>query len=198
MARIKSAWELALERTSDIKSDKDSVRANELKRQGQKIASEYINSSNPEVKDINEALKSYSKDEQREVRKSVVDVLLSQVSLPRDRQFKEKLEATKNGLAALSKNSKKVSGIIDQIAQFFDQYLQYQQQITDQLKQQYEPQLRQKKEQLSRQYGYSVDLKPEQDPEFNQLLKKNLQQLEEQYQQALTKAREELRSFIDW
>ena len=198
MARIKSAWELALERTSDIKSDKDSVRANELKRQGQKIASEYINSSNPEVKDINEALKSYSKNEQREVRKSVLDVLLSQVSLPRDRQFKEKLEATKNGLAALSKNSKKVSGIIDQIAQFFDQYLQYQQQITDQLKQQYEPQLRQKKEQLSRQYGYSVDLKPEQDPEFNQLLKKNLQQLEEQYQQALTKAREELRSFIDW
>ncbi|MFO7850624.1 MAG: DUF6657 family protein, partial [Spirochaetia bacterium] len=136
----------------------------------------------------------YSKEERKEVEKSIFDVLLSQISLPRNRQFKDKLETAKKGLGELTGETKKIGGIVDQIGSFFEQYLQYQEQIREQLKKQYEPQLKKKQEQLSRQYGYSVELNPEQDPEFNQILQSNLEQLEEQYRQALDKARDELRS----
>ncbi|MFO7850758.1 MAG: DUF6657 family protein, partial [Spirochaetia bacterium] len=144
MAHIKSAWEIALERTSDIKSDKSSVRANELKREGQKIASEYVNADSPDPKILTDNVKKYSKEERKELEKSIFDVLLSQISLPRNRQFKEKLETAKKGLGELTGESKKVGGIIDQIGSFFEQYLQYQEQIREQLKKQYEPQLKKK------------------------------------------------------
>ncbi|MFP4617644.1 MAG: DUF6657 family protein [Spirochaetaceae bacterium] len=198
MAHIKSAWEIALERTSDIKSDKSSVRANELKREGQKIASEYVNADSPDPKTLSSRLKEYSKEERKEVEKSVFEVLLSQISLPRNNQFKEKLETAKKGLGELTGETKKIGGIVDQIGSFFEQYLQYQEQISEQLKKQYEPQLKKKQEQLSRQYGYSVELRPEQDPEFNQILQSNLEQLEEQYRQALNKARDEIRSITGY
>ncbi len=196
MARIKSAWEIALERTSDIEGNKESIRAHTLKKEGQRIASEYINADSPDTAKLTDALKSYSKDERKEVEDSLIEVLFSQISLPRNEQFNEKLERSKKALSVLSKNGKKVNALIDQIAQFFSQYLAYREQIKEQLAQQYGPQLKQKAEQLSRQYGYSVELRPEQDPEFNQLLKRNLQQLEEQHQEALDRARDELRSYF--
>ncbi len=196
MGRIKSAWELALERTSDIKGDREAVRAHELKQEGKKLASKFLNADTPDEKILTEGLKEYEKQERKEVENSAFEVLLSQVSLPRDQDFGGKLETVKKGLGALTGKTKRVGSVIDQLSQFFQQYLQYQQQITEQLKQQYEPQLRRKQQQLSKQYGYSVELKAEQDPEFNQILKQNLEQLEEQYQQALSKAREDLRSFL--
>ncbi|MFO7850230.1 MAG: DUF6657 family protein, partial [Spirochaetia bacterium] len=119
MAHIKSAWEIALERTSDIKSDKTSVRANELKREGQKIASEYVNADSPDPKTLSANLKKYSKEERKEVEKSVFEVLLSQISLPRNNQFKEKLETAKKGLGELTGETKKIGGIVDQIGSFF-------------------------------------------------------------------------------
>jgi hypothetical protein len=196
MARIKSAWEIALERTSEIEGNKESIRVNALKKAGRKIASEYINADSSDLLKLTDSLKSYSKEERREVEKSVIEVLFAQISLPRNEQFKEKLEESKKALSSLSKNGKKVSAIIDEIAQFFRQYLEYREQIRERLTQQYGPQLKQKEEQLSHQYGYSVELRPEQDPEFNQLLKRNFQRLEEQYQEALDRAREELRTYF--
>ena len=197
MARIKSAWELAVERTSGIEGNKESVRANELKKEGQKLASKYLNATSPDAEILTEGLKKFSKQERKEVERSVFETLLSQISLPRNNRFQEKLETTKQGLIALLGKNKKLHTIIDQLGQFFQQYLQYQEQIKEQLKQQYGPQLKRKQQQLSKQYGYEVELTPEQDPEFNQLLKQNLEQLEEQYQQALGKAREDIRSFFE-
>jgi hypothetical protein len=197
MARIKSAWELAVERTSGIEGNMESVRANELKKEGQKLASKYLNATSPDAEILTEGLKEFSKQERKEVERSVFETLLSQISLPRNSQFQEKLETTKQGLIALLGKNKKLHTIIDQLGQFFQQYLQYQEQIKEQLKQQYGPQLKRKQQQLSKQYGYNVELTPEQDPEFNQLLKQNLEQLEEQYQQALGKAREDIRSFFE-
>ncbi|MDZ7794762.1 MAG: DUF6657 family protein [Spirochaetia bacterium] len=75
--------------------------------------------------------------------------------------------------------------------------MQHRGQLTEQVKQQYEPQLQQKQQNLTRQYGYEIELKPEQDPEYTQLLQRHMQQLEQQYQNALNEVKEQIRSFYD-
>lgn len=195
MGEIKSSWEIAMERTADIKSDKSSVRNNELKKAGQKIASDFMDSATPKPKEMQTAIKEYKGKEKQIVEKAAVEILLSHISLPRDETFQERLSFVEDGLKALIGKDHQLSSLLQQISQFFSQFLQHQEQLTEQVKQQYEPQLRQKQQNLTRQYGYEIELKPEQDPEFNQLLQRHMQQLEQQYQDALNQVKEQIRSF---
>ncbi|MCF7915298.1 MAG: hypothetical protein K9L66_09035 [Spirochaetaceae bacterium] len=197
MGEIKSTWELAMERTADIKSDKTAVRKNELKKIGQKIASDYMNSDTPEPKNLQKAIKEYKGDERNTVESSAVEILLSHISLPRDENFQERLNYVEKGLKALIGKDSQLSSVLQQVSQFFTQYLQHREQLTEQVKQQYEPQLRQKQQNLTRQYGYEIELKPEQDPEYTQLLQRHMQQLEQQYQNALNEVKDQIRSFYD-
>ncbi len=195
MGEIKSSWEIAMERTADIKSDKSSVRNNELKKIGQKIASDYMDSATPKPKEMQKAIKEYKGEEKQIVEKAAVEILLSHISLPRDENFQERLSFVEDGLKALVGKDHQLASLLQQISQFFSQFLQHQQQLTEQVKQQYEPQLRQKQQNLTRQYGYEIELKPEQDPEYNQLLQRHMQQLEQQYQDALNQVKDQIRSF---
>lgn len=196
MGEIKSSWELAMERTADIKSDKSAVRNNELKKIGQKIASDYMDSATPKPKEMQTAIKEYKGEEKQIVKKAALEILLSHISLPRDENYQERLSFVEEGLKALIGKDHQLSSIIQQVSQFFSQFLQHQQQLTEQVKQQYEPQLRQKQQNLTRQYGYEIELKPEQDPEYNQLLQRHMQQLEQQYQDALNQVKDQVRSFF--
>lgn len=197
MGEIKSSWELAMERTAGIQSDKSAVRKNELKKVGQKIASDYMDSGSPEPKELQKAIKEYKGEEKKAVEKSAVEILLSHISLPRDENFQERLRYVEKGLKALVGKDSRLSSMLDQVSQFFTQFLQHRQQLTEQVKQQYEPQLRQKQQNLTRQYGYEIELKPEQDPEYNQLLQRHMQQLEQQYQDALNQVKDQIRNFYD-
>ena len=196
MGEIKSSWELAMERTADIKSDKSAVRNNELKKIGQKIASDYMDSATPKPKDMQTAIKEYKGEEKQVVKRAALEILLSHISLPHDDTYQERLSFVEEGLKALLGKDHQLSSILQQVTQFFSQFLQHQQQLTEQVKQQYEPQLRQKQQNLTRQYGYEIELKPEQDPEYNQLLQRHMQQLEQQYQDALNQVKDQIRSFF--
>lgn len=195
MGEIKSSWELAMERTAGIKSDKSSLRMNELKKVGQKIASDFMDDTEAKPKKMMEAVKEYSGEEKKAVEKAAVEILLSHISLPRDENYQERLDFVSAGLQAAIGKKGYISEIIGQISQFFAQFLQQKEQLKEQLKQQYTPQLRQKQQSLSQQYGYEMELKHEQDPEFNQLLHKHMQQLESQYQNALNEVKEQIRGY---
>lgn len=196
MGEIKSSWEVALERTADIKGDKASVHANEVKKAGKRIASEYIYADKPDIKNFEKALSEYSGEDKAMVQRGAFEVFLSYISLPQDENYSDALERAQKGLEVLTGNKKDVASIMEQVQQFFGQYLQHRDQLKDQLKQQYEPQLKRKQQELSRQYGSQIELQPEQDPEFNQALQKNMQQLEAQYQQALNQVKEQLTSYF--
>lgn len=195
MGEIKSSWEIAMERTAGIKSDKSSIRQSELKKNGQKIASEYMDAEAAKPDTIKSGLKQYSREESHTVEKAVLEILLSHITLPRNGDFEEKLKRVLEGLRPLLENKRVVQEISSQLSQFMNQFLQHREQLTEQLKQQYTPQLRQKQQQLKKQYGYEVELKHEQDPEFNSLLRKNLQHLESQYQDALGQMKDQIRNY---
>jgi len=195
MGEIKSSWEIAMERTAGIKSDKSSIRQNELKKNGQKIASEYMDAETADPVTITKGLKHYPREERHTVEKAVLEILLSHITLPRNGEFEEKVQRVMIGLQPLLDNKRVIQEISSQLSQFLNQFLQHREQLTEQLKQQYTPQLRQKQQQLKKQYGYEVELKHEQDPEFNSLLRKNLQNLESQYQDALGQMKDQIRNY---
>jgi len=59
------------------------------------------------------------------------------------------------------------------------------------LRQQYEPKLRQKEEELSRRMGREVRLDPLQDPEFVNFYNQNLNALKANYEAVVEQAREQ-------
>ena len=195
MTEIKSALELALERTQNIKSDKETLEANDSRNRGRRLASALINPQEEPGNPLEEIKKASGK-EGRWIKEGFFQVLLANLNLPLDDQYGPKLTKLEKGFQAVIKDRKNVSYVMQQLKQFFEQYLQSRDQVGESLKQQYEPQLREKERALAQQMGATIHLEPESDPDFNAILAKNLSRLEEQYNQALQQAKEELQTLF--
>lgn len=196
MAQIKSALELALENTADIVGDKAAIKRKELEEQGRRLASKFLFDLEATSDELAKALKETKKEDRGPVKTSAIDVLLANITLPREEVDEDLLKRIGEGIAVVTGEKKQAANTLDQLTQFFQQYLQNREQILDHLKRQYQPQLDAKQEALSRQYGQKVALQPEQDPDFMQLLNRNIGRLEEQYQQALDQAKGEIRELL--
>ena len=191
MAEIKSALEIALEKTAGIEGDKETLKANEYKNDGKRLASRFL-SDNEEKVDVSGELKSRADAEGRNVKEGFLHTILANLSLPTDDTYPGRIKKLEEGVHHVVKDKKSVSHLFQQIDQFFKQYLQTRDQVGEQLKQQYEPQLREKERQLAKQMGSQIRLTAESDPEYMNLLHKNLARLEEQYSQALVQVKDEL------
>lgn len=196
MALIKSALELALENTADIVGDKEAIRQKELEERGKRIASKFLFDLEEKNEELAAALKELKKEERKEITRAVVTVFLNNITLPRDEVAADTLNRIGEGLAVVTGEKKKVAGIMEQLAQFFRQFIENRNQIIEHLRKQFQPQLDAKSKALSRQYGRQVNLQPEDDPEFMQHLNHNLGRLEQQYQQALDQAKQDLAKMV--
>jgi len=193
MTEIRSALEIALERTAGIEGDKDTLVANERRNDGKRIASRYLVGDDKKF-DVPSEFKSFSESERFSVREGFFQTLLANLSLPSDDSFSPKLKQLEQGLNLVLKDRRQVAHLFQQVDQFYRQYMQTREQVKDQLKEQYEPQLREKELRMSEQMGSEVHLSAENDPEFVSLLAKNLARLEQQYSQALVQVKDEFTS----
>ena len=91
MAMIKSALEIALERSKDIKMDEAALEANALRIEGKKAAGRYLD--DPESGSLAEKLAQYSKEKRNPVREGMFEVLASQIQLPSSEASVAKLDA---------------------------------------------------------------------------------------------------------
>ncbi len=196
MAFIKSALEIAMERTKDVKSDPETIKASQLIKEGQKLASDFL--FDPKSGDINlkKSLDKYKADERDSFLSGLKKTFLSNIHLPKDDNYKETLNKIGTGLSSVAGNKKSVSVMMEQIGQFYSQYLENKIQLIDALKQQYEPRLKQKEQEIASKYGEQVTLSPEQDPEFMEILKSNLGKMESQYSDSLSQAKLELEKMV--
>ena len=198
MTEIKSALELALERTQDIQGDKDTLRANELKNKGKQLASVFLNPhTDKEEEDPVSQLKSFSGKELTWVKEGFFQIMLANINLPVDTEYQDKIKLIESGLLTVLKEKRQISYMFQQVRQFFDQYLETRDQLEDSVKQQYEPQLREKERLLAQQMGAQIHLAPESDPEFVSLLAKNMSRLEQQYNQALQQVKDQLKQLFE-
>jgi len=173
MGRIKSALEIALERTESVKTDKASIGLYEAKQQGKRLANAFL--ADPS-KNLEDELKKIPKDQRESLRQGIFDVLVPQIALPAVAEDIQRIEAVGKGLRVLISDGRFAAmykQFIQVLSNYFGEVTHYEQAI----RQQYAPKLRQKEEELSRRMGREVRLDPFQDPEFVAFYNQNLNAL---------------------
>jgi len=191
MGVIKTALEIALEKTESIKSDKSGIAQFEAKQQGKKLANEYLAGD----MDLTGELKKAPSSDRDHLKQGVFDVLVTQITLPSSQEDSKKVEKAVKGLELIIK-SKEFSAMAAQLTQILAQYLQESSQYDLAIRQQYTPKLKQKEEELSRRYGREVRIDPMQDPEFIAFYNQHLNALKGNYEPVIEQAREGARKMF--
>ncbi|MDR2303099.1 MAG: hypothetical protein LBE10_00730 [Treponema sp.] len=186
MGKIKSALEIALERTESVKSDKGSISQHEAKNRGKRLANQYLG----EGIGLEAEIKKAPRDEQESLKRGIFDVLSAMIKLPVEEEDLKRLEAVGKGLSLLV-NSNRFVGLYKQLREALSRYLQESAQYEEAIARQYEPKLRQKEEELSRRVGRQIRLDPFQDPEFVAFYNQHMNALRDKYQAAIDRVREE-------
>lgn len=189
MGEIKSALELALEKTKDVKSDPKTLEAHEHRNAGKKLASRLQEEENFDLK---KELKQYSGEHRKWVEEGLFQVVLASISLPASEEDLERLKPLQAGLSVILGNGRELDHLFQQVHGLFKQYLDNRTHLIEQIRNQFSQRMRQREEQLSRQYGTQVQMDPASDPEFSKTLQDNLGRLQEQYQGVLAQVRAEL------
>ncbi len=191
MARIKSAWEIALEKTENLNVDLEKINRDKAVKLGRRICGLYINDIDFTIEKFK---KEYEKAENKElVNEGIVNNLLLNLALPVDNTFNTTLDKLVDIIEILKKDPSELIDLINQIRSFFDQYLNHQTELVNQMKEKFAPVLKQKEAQLQQQYGPDFTYAPENDQEFMKLLDDNLKKLDEQYDQTLVQVKEKIK-----
>jgi hypothetical protein len=193
MGRIKSALEIALERTESVKSDKGSIDQFETRQQGKRAANEFL--ENP-GKNLEGELKKIPKEQQASFKQGLFDVFISQIGLPLSKDDEKRVETLGKGFHAIIPDGR-FSRLFKQFAQLLSRYLDEVARYEEAIRRQYEPKLRQKEEELARRFGRQVQIDPFQDPEFLSFYNQHMNGLKSNYQAAVDQMREETRQCFE-
>jgi dGTP triphosphohydrolase len=187
MAKIKSALEIALEKTESVKSDKTVIGQYNAKQKGKKLANQFLEGN---IKSLEDEIKAEDKEAQASLKQGLFDVFISQIILPAAKEEIDRIEISCKGIYLIT-GSKRFSEMSKQFIQVLNQFLSETVQYEEAIKRQYAPKLRQKEEELSRRLGRNVKLDPFQDPEFIPFFNQNMNALKEKYQAAVDQVKEE-------
>ena len=193
MGKIKSALEIALERTESVISDKNSIGQFEFKQKGKRLANEFLKGT---IKSLEEELKKASGDELISLKQGIFDILISQITLPAATEDLKRVETAGQGLHIIIQD-KRFGEIVKQMGQILKQYLDEAAHYEEAIKKQYAPKLRQKEEEISRRLGRHVKLDPFQDPEFAAFFNQNMNALKANYEGAIDEVRKEARNLFE-
>jgi len=186
MAKIKSALEIALEKTEAVKGNKDSIDQFDTKQRGKKIANTFME----EGGNLAVEIKKTPAGQQESLKQGIFDVLVSQISLPVTKEDEKRIEAAGKGLHAVI-NDSHFAELYKQLLQALSQYLKEVAQYDEAIRRQYAPKLRHKEEELSRRLGREVRIDPLQDPEFVSFYNQNMNALKGNYQVVVEQVKEE-------
>lgn len=195
MSKIRSALEIALEKTESVESNPERIEEEKYTQEGQRLISKYLFEKAYSLDDIQEKITSAQGSRKSYLLAGIAHALVSNISLPQNDLYVESLGSIKEAIESLTPCDD-VKEQFAELDRFFQQYLEQTEQLQKSLAQQYAPKLRQKQQQLAKQFGAMVELTPEQDPEFIDLLSKHRQQLDDQYQQVLDNFKDQLREMI--
>jgi len=191
MGVIKTALEIALEKTESVKGDKTSVNQFEARQKGKKLANAFLGKE----ANIADELKKAQDSDKESLKQGVFDVLSAQISLPAVKDDEEKLKRIGEGLSAII-NNKEFNAMYSQFLEIVSQYLQESSQYEQMIRQQYAPKLRQKEEELSRRMGREVRIDPLQDPEFIAFYNQHMNAIKGNYEPVIEHAKEETRKMF--
>jgi hypothetical protein len=192
MGVIKTALEIALEKTERVKSDKQGIDQFEVKKRGKRLANAFLDGD----ADIVNEIKKTPAQEVENLKQGIFDVLVTQIALPAADTDEKRIEKLGKGLSAVI-NKNEFNEMYKQLTLIFAQYLQEVSQCEQMLRQQYAVKLRQKEEELSRRLGREVRIDPFQDPEFVTFYNQNMNALKGNYEAVVEQVREKTRQMFN-
>jgi hypothetical protein len=194
MAVIKSALEIALERSKDVEADREALEANQFVTEGKKLASRFLAEAEAQEEvDLKGEIETFDPKQRKRVKEGVLQALLANLTLPADEMSLLQAKRTAKGFTSLSSDPKQVSRLLNQVDQFLAEYLEERKRLVSAVEQRYAPMLRQKEQEMSRQVGAPVKIDPMMDPGFQKMLRENLAILEDRYSEAMGQAKQQLR-----
>ena len=193
MGKIKSAWEIALERTESIQMDKNKLKYKTDVDTARRLAGRFIADDEPiDEKELRDGLSAL---DSKAVKEALIITAEANLSLPQtEEDDSTRLKKAKTLIAIATDSSSEAIGLADELEAFLKQYPVHRKDLLDKMKAQYQGILDEKSEKLSKQYGTEVHLSFENDKEFMEAARANLERLEGQYQATLTNAKAQLRS----
>ncbi len=194
MALIKSALEIALEKTGDIKGDKAALALAAGLEEGKRLASAFFQDPGT---DVAGRLKEIPRERLAAVREGFFGVVSANLTLPRDEEDLAKLEVIGRALEAVIKDRNGVRYLRDQLVQFFQQCVADRKNLAEAIMKQLQPSLRQKEAQLARQVGRPVKIDPMADPDFAKAFNQNMGGLESRYGEVLARVKTELAAMFE-
>ena len=139
---IKSSLEIALERTKDVKADRENLQASGFVTAGKKLVSQYLN--DPEFS-LARKVREHVGKERQWLSQGVFDALTSNLALPSDEYGLKRNRRAMEGFSAILRDQRRLRIMGQQIEQFFAEYFQERQQLKQNVDRQYAPRLQQKK-----------------------------------------------------
>lgn len=194
MGRIKSAWEIALEKTEAIEVDAEKIRHNANIDAIRRIAGAYLLGDEDREEKTAEELAKYKESD---VREALSQTILNSLSLPLTEEEGSKKPQRLSFLLSIAlPGNNGIQNLLGQILGHMAQYPQHKKQLMEQLKSQFEPMLKEKEERMRQQYGEAPHLTFETDKECREMANKYLERLRDQYQGTLDEAKNELREAL--
>jgi hypothetical protein len=181
MAEIKSTLEMVMERAAKMAATATTDTNDEsLVKTGMRLGAGFLNANDT---DLLKELNSHPETAQKLIVEGIAKTLLRNIVLPREEPLQESGKAALKGLLLLSRDSREVQTICQELEQILEQYGQHKEQTTKQLDDAIRAQLEQQQATNGQQDQGPVN--PAMHPQYNEELAKMLTSLNNQYNEAL-------------
>ncbi len=185
MAEIKSALDLALERTASIKPDKEALHRKQATEKAQVLTASVLKNDFV-VEEVQTALKAEA------VRNVFVGIVEKNFVLCRNEAQAKTLMSLLEILSTLLKGDESFALLSQSLLELGTQYRGLETQVTEQVKKMYAPQFAQKKQIYEEQTGQVMPMAMEDDQEFVQSVRQQIEQYQPQFDASLAELKGEL------
>jgi hypothetical protein len=192
MDEIKSAREIAAEKLAALEEPTEAERLGwKYGPEGEKLANRYLS----EDVNLTVILNEYDDKAQPYVTRSLAGVLVRNINLPQNEAARKTSKRAMDGLKLVKRDQVAVENLLSRLRQLFEHYAttgeQQRHQVYEALKAEFEGKLRQAMQQQLGELGnYPIDV--EKQPQFQAEWRRQLGQLESQYQTLLNEIKNEL------
>ncbi len=188
MGKIKSALEIAMEKTENIAIDENKIRINQENERIRRIAGEYL-AKEERDDSLLKALDDYSEEV---LKRALKNLMLSSLTLPNYEVVDDRYERLLAIMNCIMRDDKNAIALYERITTFLKQYPLHRKELVESLKKQLEPMLEEKSEAMSQKFGRAIRLNIEDDKETLEIIEQNLEHLEKQYNDNLENAKKSL------
>ena len=165
MAEIKSALELALEKAEQYgKASKEDLLKERHQEKGRQLAVRYLKDEG----DLKAELQALPGDVQPAARQASKEVLLRNITLPREGETDERRQRALEGMLLVASNTKGMARMKAEVEQIWEQFLLTRNKALQQLKTGFQQNLQNYSRALEAQLRQKVNLEPEHLPQFQE------------------------------